>query len=431
MRKSIIFTCALIINFLAFSQDYKLTFSGSGQSNDIEQVTAINLNRNTSVTLSGNDVLHLVGQLTYYQLINSDNTIKIFPNPSSGVIKTQFHLSTDESVRIDISDINGRNLFLATKKCNSGWNELEISGLKSGINIIRLSSSQCFASGKIISNSNNLGAINIKHSRINSEIPALKSGSERFEREVQMLYKDGERLLLRGKSGNYARIVPHIATKNEVIDFDFIPCSDADNNHYAVVTIGNQTWMANNLNSSKYANGENIAHLPGNDDWKSTNNGAWSYYNNDEKFAQNYGKLYNWYSVIDPRNVCPTGWRAPSNVDWDILRTFLDPNTNMNNNVAGGKMKDIGTVLANTGLWNHPNTGATNETGFNGVPAGSRVGTSGDFDYIGQFAIWWSTTPGNESNSWCHGLHYQFTRLSLQYNGNKNGLSVRCLLNTE
>jgi uncharacterized protein (TIGR02145 family) len=421
----LIFTI-MVYSFLN-AQNYKISFTGSGSSNITEHVKVKNLTRNTFLTIDGNDILHLVGQLTSEPIIELDEQLKIYPNPSAGITKARFHTSSSENVRIDIFDISGTALYTSIQKISPGLNEVEITGIRKGIHLIKISSSTWTVTEKIVSDNKSQNEIKLKHTYIGPEHAIRKSTFESNKNEVQMLYKEGERLLFRGISGNYARILTYIPTQNEVIDFNYIPCTDPDNNYYAVVTIGNQIWMADNLNTSKYSNGDAIAHLKNDNDWKTTNNGAWSYYNNDESYAAHYGKLYNWHTVIDPRNLCPTGWRVPSNVDWDILRTHLDPTSIDNTNSAGGKMKDTGTVLAKTGLWKHPNTGATNESGFIGNPAGSRAGSTGAFDFIGQFAIWWSTTPGNESNSWCHALHYQFTRLSLQYNGNRNGLSVRCI----
>jgi uncharacterized protein (TIGR02145 family) len=90
----------------------------------------------------------------------------------------------------------------------------------------------------------------------------------------------------------------------------------------------------------------------------------------DSQYENPYGKLYNWYTASDARNVCPTGWHVPSDDDWSTLINYLDPNADGGNvipNTAGGKMKSTGQQY-----WNSPNIGAINESGFAGLPGGSR-----------------------------------------------------------
>ena len=95
----------------------------------------------------------------------------------------------------------------------------------------------------------------------------------------------------------------------------------------------------------------------------------------------NYGLLYNWYAATDVRNICADGWEIPSNAQWDTLRTYLGGTS-----FAGGKLKETGLVY-----WGSPNTGATNETGFNARGAGVRQGTDGTFDSIITSGVWFSS----------------------------------------
>ena len=88
--------------------------------------------------------------------------------------------------------------------------------------------------------------------------------------------------------------------------------SDVDGNTYQTVVIGDQNWMAENLKTTRYATGDTIPNVINKEKWLNLTDGAWSYYKNDEKFNEVYGKLYNWYNVIDERNVCPNGWHVPS-----------------------------------------------------------------------------------------------------------------------
>lgn len=133
-----------------------------------------------------------------------------------------------------------------------------------------------------------------------------------------------------------------------------------DDKVYKIVKIGNQVWMAENLNTSHYLNGDSIPQVQDKAEWVALTTGAWCYYQNDAENGKTYGKLYNWYAVNDPRGLAPEGWHIPTDAEWIALIDYLG-----GTNVAGGKMKQIGTVH-----WISPNLGATNESGFSALPGG-------------------------------------------------------------
>lgn len=147
--------------------------------------------------------------------------------------------------------------------------------------------------------------------------------------------------------------------------------TDIEGNVYLTIKIGDQLWMAENLKVSRYRNGDNIPNVPDTSEWVNLTTGAWVYYNNDSSNDETYGKLYNWYAVDDNRGLCPTGWHVPSEEEWTTLTIFL-----IGRNVGG-------TMKSTTG-WNSPNTGATNESGFSGLPGGNR-NSDGDFNNIRLF----------------------------------------------
>ncbi|MFN5628176.1 MAG: fibrobacter succinogenes major paralogous domain-containing protein [Bacteroidota bacterium] len=146
--------------------------------------------------------------------------------------------------------------------------------------------------------------------------------------------------------------------------------TDQDGNVYKTIVIGTQEWMAENLKSSHYLNGDLIPWVTNEATWGALTTGAACWYNNDSiTYNCPYGRLYNWYAVTDTRNVCPTGWHVPSDAEWTTLINHIDTNAvgGSNNNTAGGKMKSTGTQY-----WPSPNTDATNESGFSGLPGGGR-----------------------------------------------------------
>ena len=197
--------------------------------------------------------------------------------------------------------------------------------------------------------------------------------------------------------------------------------TDIDGNKYNIITICTQLWMQSNLNTSHYRNGDLIPQVTDPTAWAALTTGAWCYYNNDPAMGAIYGKLYNWYAVTDPRGLAPTGWHVPSDSEWTTLTTCLGGNS-----VAGGAMKTTGTIQAGTGLWNSPNTAATNSSGFAGLPAGYRD-SNGTFDIIGLSGYWWSSTEYYTSDAWFRYLNYYLATV-FRLNGSKrDGFSVRCV----
>jgi uncharacterized protein (TIGR02145 family) len=194
---------------------------------------------------------------------------------------------------------------------------------------------------------------------------------------------------------------------------------------YASIVLGNgQEWMAENLRTTTYANGDPIPNVTDANQWSDLTTGAWVHYNNDNQFENPYGKLYNWYTVADPRNVCPTGWHVPSNADWSTFSNYLDPNSDGGINVpntAGGKMKSAGTQY-----WQSPNTNATNESGFSGLPGGVRRISEGFLD-IGNFGSWWSTTEILTDEAYSRSLIYNAGSGTWGSGFKQYGKSVRCL----
>jgi len=185
--------------------------------------------------------------------------------------------------------------------------------------------------------------------------------------------------------------------------------------------------MAENLRSTTYANGDPIPNLTEGWPWIQTTAGAWCYYDNNSSYEYPYGKLYNWYAVADPRNVCPTGWHVPTDAEWNTLVGYLDPAYNPNaignqSPTAGGKMKSTGTQY-----WLPPNTGATNESGFSGLPGGYRNFVSGTFDNLGDGGNWWSASESVAEYAWYRGLSANGAGIYRGTNDEGNGFSVRCL----
>jgi uncharacterized protein (TIGR02145 family)/uncharacterized repeat protein (TIGR02543 family) len=203
-----------------------------------------------------------------------------------------------------------------------------------------------------------------------------------------------------------------------------------DGQSYSTVQIGDQCWMAENLNVGTRING-NI---------NQTNNAIFEKYcyNNSEAQCDVYGGLYQWNEMMGysttpgVQGICPDGWHLPNDEEWKILEGTVDSqypvgdpewdDTGWRGLDGGGKLKQTGTTH-----WTTPNTGATNSSGFTALPGGGRS-TSGSFLNVGNYSLWWSSSQ-HASSAWFRYLGYDYTQVYRDINTASNGFSVRCLKN--
>jgi uncharacterized protein (TIGR02145 family) len=196
--------------------------------------------------------------------------------------------------------------------------------------------------------------------------------------------------------------------------------TDADGNVYHAVTIGTQKWLRENLRVTRYRNGEAIPEVKGDAQWKIQAAGAYCTYDNLPANSTVYGALYNWHALVDSRGLCPQGWHVPSVSEWEKLGSFLGGLA-----TAGGALKSTGTIEAGTGPWYAPNTGASNASGFSGLPGGYRI-NYGTFYSIGNVGYFWSVSDTATDNAWNYVLDANNAELKRIFNFKTNGFSVRC-----
>ena len=183
---------------------------------------------------------------------------------------------------------------------------------------------------------------------------------------------------------------------------------------YDIVEIGEQCWFA-----------ENCKYLPSVSPPNEGSNTEPHYYvfgyegNNvtAATYADNYdiyGVLYNWPAVMT-EGICPNGWHIPSDDEFTELTDFLGGES-----VAGGKMKEVGYDH-----WAQPNTGATNSSGWSGLPGGRGFGTG--FYGLGNYGIWWSSSEDDSNlfqKSWRRSLEYQFDQIFREANSHSWSMSA-------
>ncbi|MBN1984448.1 MAG: fibrobacter succinogenes major paralogous domain-containing protein [Chitinivibrionales bacterium] len=202
--------------------------------------------------------------------------------------------------------------------------------------------------------------------------------------------------------------------------------TDIDGNVYKTVKIGNQVWMAENLKVTHYRNGDPIPIVTDNSEWAKLKIGAYCAYENNADYSDTYGYLYNWYTVNDSRNIAPEGWHVPSDEEWMELEIYLgmsqsDANSQgIRGTNVGGKLKK-----ANTNLWEYPNKGATNESGFSAIAGGFRLAVEGTFEEMGRIATFWSSTEAGPDFIWLRGLKHINPYPFRSLNNHEMGNSIR------
>lgn len=192
--------------------------------------------------------------------------------------------------------------------------------------------------------------------------------------------------------------------------------TDIDGNIYRTVTIGSQVWMAENLKTTTFLNGDPITIITDDSQWAGMTGSAYCNYGNDLDNGSTYGRLYNWYAVNDSRKIAPAGWHVASLEEWEVLIDYLG-----GEDVAGGKLKERGNDH-----W-EGNTGSTNEFGFTALPGGGRY-QYGVYNLLGYLAYWWSSTEHSTTRAKHLGITWNNQSISTFSPAEKYfGYSVRCV----
>ena len=426
------------------AQNYLLNFTGSGGSLTVATVKVENLTKGTSKLVSGSDVLRLINIPTGVETINQtlNNQISFSPNPMTDYSRMQFDLREAGNTMIYVYDISGRKIAETQDILSKGKHTFRIQGLTKGIYAVMINSRNYSNYGRLVSTSSIGGSAKIQYENTdiiqdsNEDASLAKekdSSAKGTNAEIQMQYSTGDRLKMTGTYNNYSTVVMDVPTASKIVTFNFVACTDGDNNNYPVVQIGTQLWMAKNLNTKVYANGNPIGTTTSTDiSGETTPKYQWAY-GDVESVALIYGRLYTFYTLTDIRGVCPTGWHVPSDPEFSTLHDYLANNgfafTPGDDDIAKSLASSTG-YAANAIPGNIGNDmTSNNSTGFSALPGGFRKGNDGTWNLIGLNGYWGSSTegltPGN--SAWYRALNYNDRILGRNDFGPWNGYSVRCV----
>jgi uncharacterized protein (TIGR02145 family) len=413
MKKFLLFGF-LIGAITASAQNYLITFSGAGAANEVVTIEANNLSTGETLILSGGDTLNLTGPVgTSSYPISEKDEVTISPNPFNESSLITFASVDKQNVLVEIFDLLGSSEYRQIFLLEQGANTLEVSGLSKGTHLLRLSSKYANRTVKAISTGQSTAqprVLLIGNSAGNSNVKSrLKSGREKIE----MLYHNGDQMLYKGISGIYSTIVTDVPESSKTVAFTFIPCTDADTNNYTTVQIGDQRWMAENLNVGQKILGK----------WNQSNNSIIEKYCYEDLIenCDQYGGLYQWnemkkFEYLTVQGICPENWRIPTLEELNHLAENLGGLS-----VAGGKLKETGDEH-----WASPNDGASNSSGFTALPGGMRTSLK-NFSDVSLSGGYWSLTSHAGDLSPVVSLTNETGELIVNDKPRDEGYSVRCI----
>ena len=205
--------------------------------------------------------------------------------------------------------------------------------------------------------------------------------------------------------------------------------TDIDGNTYHTMIIGTQTWLLENLKTTKYNDGTDIPLVTDDSIWPTLSTPGYCWYNNDTANKSTYGALYNWYAV-NTGKLAPAGWHVPTDADWDTLQNYLIANGyNYDGTKTGNKIAKSMCTKTDWETSTHAgspgnNLNTNNSSGFSALPGGCRGG-NGSFDDQSGYGLWWSATEGGVAGAWNRQLFYGGENLGRSNNGKSCGFSLR------
>ncbi|MBX2977966.1 MAG: hypothetical protein KF905_01615 [Flavobacteriales bacterium] len=419
-----------------WAQGIVITFEGTLQGDPIplDSIQVENLTGSGDTTIYFPDN-QLVLDFSTGFLDHGDNAshIRSMPNPF-GSNTELLVVSTGGEMRLTVYDATGRTTSQLRVEAAPGQHRFRYSSGMPGLHIVSVEQNGQHRNLRMVAME---GTGSASGSLIHlGAAEAPKAGRALFT------WQPGDVLRYIGYASNdtamFSGVIQHTPTTSTTRTFAFwgATCPEAptvtdfDGNMYPVVRIGDQCWMGGNLRTTRYSDGSSIPNVTGNTEWRNLNTGAWCNYENNASNGTIHGKLYNWFTAVDPRGVCPLGWHVPTDAEWQQLESALGvPANELNSPGVRGEIQNVGGMMKTTSAWNAPNAGATNESGFSGLPAGARDGFSeGTFYNLGDYGYWWSSSEHDTPN------YARYRRLSSVNAGighygyyKRSGYCIRCV----
>ncbi len=422
------------------AQSIQLKFTGklSGQYVPLDSIRVGNLTQFCDTTLYWPDtsLLLLYASLGGQRLSGSDFSLcHAQPNPFREACAFSVNLPAAGKTVVTVSDIYGRRVHTFSDQLGAGMHAFRFTSSTSGVYFVQAG----FGSRNLAMRLVSLGGGSGRGSSL--QLESQNGGAVSVKAAVStlaaFLFAPGDTLLCLGFAAGDTAGFTDVPFSSENYTFHFgegYPCPQAPllsygGQLYQTVQIGTQCWMRQNLNIGNLV----MSTSTGQSHSDCSNNGIIEKYcyNNDPANCTVYGGLYDWDEMMGyittpgVQGICPVGWHIPTDAEWCVLTTYLDPTVNCNifsssGTNAGGKMKEAGFYH-----WLAPNAGASNESGFTALGAGYRY-SGGTFGDIKNFAYFWCSSK-TTSGGVLWSIYYNYNGINRFFTYRTDGFSVRCL----
>jgi len=421
--KQLLLTLLLVLGSARLcAQTYEISFVAQGDATSVDEVVATNLTTSESVVIPGGEVLTLQLVSTDINNVKAHGSATITSNVGNNYSEMHFTTNTDQEILIQLIALDGRVLANYKQNVQPGNHTFRLAGDSQGIYIVNIATGSDYIGLKFYQSRSSVSAIN----HITSHIQSQELKSTNAEHVLSLSPDDHISYAIR--SGDYTTMIVECPSGDKTLTADMVECVDGDGNYYPVVKIGSQTWMAKNINTSKYTDGTEIPYKATKEEWGAIpdHNSGRGYSYIREEYADLYGALYTYGSAVNGtplsgahiQGVCPNGWHIPSDAEWKTLADYLGGTY-----YAGNKLKACGFEL-----WKEsPNGKGDNSSGFNALPSGYRRAYDGASTSIGYYANWWSSNQYNSTYAYYCRLSYSNSNIELSYYEKTYGFCVRCI----
>ncbi len=425
----------------------ELTFTAdnNGQHVPLNSLLIENLTQGRDTTLYAPDSVLVLDYITGMNenLAYEDNCFSLsqnFPNPMKGQTTLNLWLPERNDILITISDVIGREVVNQEFQLVQGSHSFTFHPGGESLYFLTARTDRQSRTIKMFNSStvaNVSGYCKLEYNgQQKTGVGDFKSGNALNN----FVFDLGDMLKFTSFTDQGERVITSSPTDDQTYYFHYTgnPCPDAptvtdiDGNVYNTVQIGSQCWMKENLKTTTYNNGTPIPNVTDPDEWQDQTTGAYVWYDNDISWKDSYGALYNWYTTVDANGLCPTGWHVPTHDEWTDLTDYIGGTSSPH----GNELKSCRQVNSPLGggcntsehpRWEEDNYNwGTDNYGFSGFPGGYRS-SFGDFGFIGDDGLWWSSTERLSNYAWYRYLGYYDGYVIVGPNDKQYGFSVRCL----
>jgi uncharacterized protein (TIGR02145 family) len=441
---------AMIMGAFAQKPSMTLTFTAdnNGQYVPLNSILIENLTQGGDTTLYAPDTVLMLDYGTgfgdyYNSPYNEFSVSQNHPNPMQGKTTISLYLPENEKVLITISDIIGRKLIHTEYPLNRGGHSFTFFPGTENMYFFTVRISQQSRTIKMFNSpgtASTLGICKLEYYGRQTGMNSYKTGNALNN----FVFNLGDQLQYTASSALGNLTIIDSPSVNQTYTFLFgsggMPCpdmptvTDIDGNLYNTVLIGNQCWMKENLKTATYRNGTSIPNITDSTEWSNMTTDAYVWYNNDISWKDKYGALYNWFAIINPGGLCPTGWHVPTDDEWTTLTDYIGGTGEPHGNELKSCRQVNSPLGGGCNTNEHPrwkediNNGnyGTDDYGFSGLPGGFRDG-SGPFYDVGYSGGWCSSTEYSSGGAWGRYLSFLYGGVYVNYYDEQFGFSVRCL----